>query len=250
MLVDKEQLFKAIEQLKESQIELVDRITAQFNAPHLFSRLPDSDIVSEEWMQHFGNVLMIHHATSEAPFGKEKFEFGFIYASIRSGVDAEKPASRTNRGHDLTLRGVPISLKTQSDAGLRETHIHISKFMELGRGEWNFETLRDLFFEHMESYERIFTLRALTNSPLKKHYELVEIPKSLLLESSGLECIVAENSRQNPKPGHCHVYDENGKLKFSLYFDGGTERKLQIQKIDKSYCIVHGTWDFEVNKLF
>ncbi len=195
---------------------------------------------------------MIHHATSEAPFGKEKFEFGFIYASRRSGVDADKPASRTNRGHDLTLRGVPISLKTQSDTGLKETHIHISKFMELGKGEWDFDTLRELFFEHMKSYERIFTLRTLTNSPSHKHYELVEIPKSILLEAAGKEFSYSKtrSTKSDLASGYCHVTDIEGKVKLSLYFDGGSERKLQIQKIDKSLCTVHGTWDFDVNKLF
>ena len=245
-------LFNAIESLDETQIELVDRITQQFKSPHSFKFLRDSDIVSETWLRHFGNVLMIHHATSAAPFGKEKFEFGFIYASMRSGVEATKPTSRTNPGHDLTLNGYPISLKTQSDAGLKESHIHISKFMELGRGEWDFELLRNQFFAHMRSYERIFTLRTLINTESHMKYELVEIPKSLLLESDGLEFQRGKLRIKNPElsSGYCHVRDTQGNIKFSLYFDGGGERKLQIQKIDKSLCIVHAVWEFEVNKLF
>jgi hypothetical protein len=36
---------------------------------------------------------------------------------------------------------------------------------------------------------------------------------------------------------------------FRLYFDGGTERKLKINKIDKRLCIVHATWEFIINEL-
>lgn len=52
-------------------------------------------------------------------------------------------------------------------------------------------------------------------------------------------------SKQTPKPGYCHVNDVNGNEKFQLYFDGGTERKLQIKNLDKGFCVVHAEWEFE-----
>ncbi|WP_410175673.1 hypothetical protein [Limnoraphis robusta] len=45
-----------------------------------------------------------------------------------------------------------------------------------------------------------------------------------------------------PKPGYCYIRDEFGEDKFRLYFDGGTERKLQIQRLQKKYCRVHALW--------
>ena len=51
-------------------------------------------------------------------------------------------------------------------------------------------------------------------------------------------------SRQTPKPGYCDVRDEAGALLFRLYFDGGTERKLQVKDLVKSTCLVHGEWEF------
>jgi len=51
-------------------------------------------------------------------------------------------------------------------------------------------------------------------------------------------------SKQNPKPGYCSVTDDEGNVKFKLYFDGGTERKLQIKNLRKDLCIVHATWEF------
>lgn len=104
--------------------------------------------------------------------------------------------------------------------------------------------LRDLFLEHMRSYERIFTLRCLSADPAMVRYELVEIPKALLLEASNCVLEIREDSRQNPKPGYGYVRDAAGQLKFSLYFDGGTERKLQIKGLRKDLCKVHATWSF------
>ena len=51
-------------------------------------------------------------------------------------------------------------------------------------------------------------------------------------------------SKQMPKPGYCHVKDKRGKMLFQLYFDGGSERKLQIKNILKENCILHANWRF------
>lgn len=55
---------------------------------------------------------------------------------------------------------------------------------------------------------------------------------------------IVSNSKQNPKPGYCTIKDAGGRTKFQLYFDGGTERKLQIKDLRKDLCIVHATWRF------
>jgi type II restriction enzyme len=138
-----------------------------------------------------------------------------------------------------------VSLKTQADAGIRDELLHISKFMELGKGAWELPLLRDLFLDHMRSYERIFQFRCLVQGPTSYLYELVEIPKSLLLEGANAHLVVQTESRQTPKPGYGNVFDLDGGLKFALYFDGGTERKLQIKSIRKSLCLVHATWRFD-----
>jgi hypothetical protein len=96
----------------------------------------------------------------------------------------------------------------------------------------------------MQSYERIFTLRCLSSDSTKIRYELVEIPKSLLLEAKNCELEVCKNSKQNPKPGYGYIRDADGNIKFELYFDGGTERKLQIKHLRKDLCKVHATWIF------
>jgi type II restriction enzyme len=167
-----------------------------------------------------------------------------------AGRDAKLADSRTNRGHDLTVDGVRFSLKTQADKGIREDEIHISKFMELGKGVWSSRAtdlagLREQFMRHLDGYDRILTLRSLPRRPNAAwRYELVEIPRSVLREAADGPLRVCRESTQKPKPGYCDVGDPAGGLKFQLYFDGGTERKLQIKHLRKEFCIVQACWEF------
>lgn len=96
----------------------------------------------------------------------------------------------------------------------------------------------------MQGYERILSLRALSKAP-NWHYELVEIPKSVLDKARHGRLEMKLNSKQTPKPGYCYVTDEQGRL-FDLYFDGGSERKLQIKGLRKDACIVHASWKFTI----
>ena len=119
--------------------------------------------------------------------------------------------------------------------------------MELGGGNWgdlpsDLEGLRQQFLDNLSNFERILTLRALKkNNPFA--YELVEIPKALLEKAAFGILEMKLESRQFPKPGYCHVRDDNSLL-YSLYFDGGGERKLQIKSLRKDLCVVHATWKF------
>ena len=103
-----------------------------------------------------------------------------------------------------SIRGVPFSLKTQANKGISSRYLLISKFMELGRGTWtdqeeDFIGLRDQFFRHMESYDRILSLRRLRRTRAYAwHYELVEIPKNLSSKRAMVcseSCIRAGNFR-------------------------------------------------------
>ncbi len=206
-----------------------------------------SDIVSECVLEGFADVLRIHHALSTEALTKDKFE----YALLRILNDCDVPAflsDKCNPGHDITIRHERFSLKTQANRNIARSYLHISKFMELGKGAWAAESdlsgLREQFFRHVEGYDRVLQLRRIGFSDKFQEYELVEIPKALLLRAKDGELRMVMDSRQNPKPGYCTVRSEDGNILFELYFDGGTERKLQIKRLDKGQCIVHGWWKF------
>ena len=243
---------KRIAALSRGQLALLNAILDTFQRSVAAERWADSDVVSAEYLAAFGDVLKLHHTMSDDYLDKHRFEAAIERVLKAIGKDAHRP-SRNYPGHDITVDGVPWSLKTQGDRGIKSDVLYISKFMELGKGKWVTESdlraLRDQFLKHMDAYERIFQLRyfklaGAEHGSAEHFYELVEIPKSLLLEAKSGICKMMHASKQTPKPGYCTVKDRRGEVKFRLYFDGGTERKLQIKDLRKDLCTVHATWKF------
>jgi Type II site-specific deoxyribonuclease len=233
--------------LTDSQMGWIEAIVNQFSLEHSYEII-NSNLIDNCMLNSFGDALLIHHCMSKESFSKDKFEYILERVANFCGSDAQL-AKRGNPGHDITINGERFSLKTQADSKIRENKIHISKFMELGQGQWGNDPedlleLREQFFRHMEAYERILSLRTLSKSPASWIYELVEIPKDLLLEARTGELRMTTRSKQFPKPGYCYIRDNLGEEKFRIYFDGGSERKLQIKHLLKRYCRVHARWQF------
>lgn len=245
-----DRLAVALRELTEQQFHLIETVVTQFRKPFLkIERDPGSDIVDARLLRDFGDVLRIHHCFSKEALSKDRFEYALEKTLTLCGKTAALAASRTNRGHDLTVDGVSFSLKTQADKGIKETEIHISKFMEMGKGKWpktadGLKVLRETFLRHMDAYERIFMLRCLSKDPACWRYELVEIPKALLREAGEGKLEIQRKTRQETRPGYCRVKDAAGDLKFELYFDAGSERKLQVRHLRKDLCQVHAQWEF------
>ena len=126
----------ALKDLKSWQLDLVEQVIEQFQRPFIsIERLEESDIVSECFLSYFGDILKLHHTFSKEAFTKDKSEYAFEYVLNMCGSSAQL-APRGNPGHDITINGIKTSLKTQADRNIRVNKLHISKFMELGKGEW------------------------------------------------------------------------------------------------------------------
>lgn len=241
-------LIDAIPGLTAGQLHWLQRVVTVFSAEHRFS-IVKSDLLDVGTLQNFGDAMRIHHSFSDEPFSKDKFEYVFVKVLKMCGQDAAL-SPKGNPGHDVTVNKVRLSLKTQADRSVKPNIIWISKFMELGKGEWgndpaDLEGLLTQFLKHMQNYERILTLRTLSKGP-DWSYELVEIPKRLLQMAKHGELEMMTDSKQHPKPGYCHVKNSKGELLFDLYFDGGSERKLQVKNLTKAHCPVHATWKFVI----
>jgi hypothetical protein len=245
------ELIELLSKLSKSKLAYVSSVVTGLLGAMKENRKKDSDIASEVFVDEFGVHLLAHHGTSGRPMTKEQFERVMERVMKLAGRQAER-SPMGNPGHDMTIDGVKFSLKSQADAAIKERTLWISKFMELGKGDWTnkpeqLDGLRTQFLNHMKNYDRILSLRAIGRIEDKKvhwHYELVEIPKGLLAEAAKGKLEMMMDSKQLPKPGYCTVKDAKGNVKFRLYFDGGTERKLQVKDLDKSLCIVHAEWDF------
>jgi type II restriction enzyme len=252
LLPDYKELFERVRALRPRQVERVRDLVDALAAGTAYWRNPESFFATESFSREFGDQLLLHHMASEQPLTKDKFEYAIVSALNDSGFKAEKMPNG-NPGEDIVMDGVPWSLKTQSDKSIKTDYLWISKYMELGKGRWetsaDVEALRSRMFAHMLHYDRIFSLRCLpgpsSNGLKTKVYELVEIPKAVLQSSASFPVEMKANSRQTPKPASVYVSDSLGPI-FELYFDGGTERKLQVKKLVKRVCTVHATWSVKL----
>lgn len=249
-------LIETLRTLKPHQLACVAEVAKAFQGRLDCYIGSGSDFATDKFASFLGDILRLHHSFSNEPFTKDKFEHAMVRVLTELGHDASL-APRGNPGHDMTFEEERWSLKTQADASISVQSIHISKFMELGQGRWkdkaDLAAMRDRMIEHMEAYGRIFVLRCLSrNRNYRYHnqceYELVEIPKELLLRCRHGEIEMRYESKQNPKPGYCTVTNQQGELLFRLYFDGGTERKLQIKSLSKNECLVHASWKFSLSE--
>lgn len=246
-----QELLNLLAKLSETKLAYVLSIVTSLVGDMKEWRNPKSNLVSSVFVEAFGVHLLGHHGTASRPLTKEQFERAMERVMNLASHKAER-ARMGNPGHDITIDDVKFSLKTQADEGIKPDSLWISKFMELGKGDWGskpeqLEGLRIQFLKHMQNYERILSLRAWQTTMMGRaswHYELVEIPKGLLQEAARGRLVMMMESRQIPKPGYCTVTNADGDLKFRLYFDGGTERKLQIKDLRKNLCVVHAEWDF------
>lgn len=243
-------LLGAIKGLTPMQLERVDVFVRALTEPPVCTFTGDE--FGKDFAYAFNDRLRFHHQTSVEPFTKDKFEYAMVATLNSLGRKAEK-APKGNPGHDLTVDGERWSLKTQADAGIKRGFLWISKFMELGKGQWvtdaDLHALLKQFVNHLAAYDRIFSLRCFRTPllpPLVEYeYELVEIPKALLMRAQTGVLYYVAKTKQSPKPAYCTV-TEKGATLFRLYFDAGSERKLQVKDLDKSRCTVHATWKISV----
>lgn len=242
-----ERLIAALPTLSSYRLRVIEKVVGVFGAPIEYQRLETSSLITSRVLQDFGDILRLHHAFSKEPFSKDKFEYALERVLLDTKVEAQL-APRGARGYDIDISGERFSLKTEAARTIKEGTIHISKFMELGGGQWGSDPndlvgLREQFLANLQGIQRILILRALKKGDPTYKYELIEIPKELLARAATGRLEMKSESSQNPKPGYCYV-EEGEQVLYSLYFDGGGERKLQIKGLRKELCVVHGVWEF------
>lgn len=247
-----------------AQQAILNSVEKALNVPHKFvlnELVPSSyKILNEGSASYLGLQMKLHHAFTTSAFSKFAFEHGLKESISTTGGQAEL-ARQGNPGYDIEIAGQKFSLKTEAAKNSSFDMVHISKWMELGKNpNWGDKEislkekenvlveLANEFIQHLTGYDRILVLRFLNGkkvgSSFSRFYELVEIPKEILLDCRSGRFEMKVDSKQFPKPGYCYVTNRYGNPVFSLYFDGGGERKLQIKHLDKSVCIQHASWEF------
>jgi type II restriction enzyme len=108
-----ESLVHSIPELTAGQLHWIQRVVTVYSAEHKFI-LDKSDLFDEMTIQNFGDAMRVHHSFSSEPFTKDKFEYVLVKVLNLSGHTG-KLAPKGNPGHDATVDGVQLSLKTQAD---------------------------------------------------------------------------------------------------------------------------------------
>lgn len=126
-----------VEQLTPLQKNWLYAFVRQLRMPHEFSHAADSDLVTQDVRENIGDLLRIHHVMSKRPLSKAPFEYAFEKALQLAGKSARLASSATNPGCDMTIGATRFSLKTEASKTVRDDQIHVSKWMEMGKGEWN-----------------------------------------------------------------------------------------------------------------
>ena len=184
---DIEDVVQLLRGLSPLQVDVVHSIIERFSEG-LTGQLLRQDFLNAEAYEFFGIRLSAHHATSAKRLKKENFEHILEQAFVRSGIPAKPSDSMTERGADLKVGDVSLSLKTESAKGLKAAHITISKLMEAA---WikkivNREDIppfiKTMVVPHFANYARIFILRSYLDPLVSGHvrYDLHEIPKNIL----------------------------------------------------------------------
>jgi hypothetical protein len=109
-------------QLTDGQIGWVQTVVEQFHKPATFNHSPDSDLITACVLQDFGDALRIHHCFSKEAFTKDKFEYALERVLNLCQIHAIL-ARRRNPGHDITISGIPFSLKTQAEKDTRTSYL-------------------------------------------------------------------------------------------------------------------------------
>jgi hypothetical protein len=235
-----------MEALTPQQLVHVQAILAKFSQP-IDAKLVNGggSFVTQCVVTEMGVRLMAHHARSTQAMTKTLFEHAFNDSLNACKIPSEMHKSGTNRGYDLTVNGVRVSLKSESSS-VRVDKLHISKWMELGKDPWEPMFQHRQFLGHLDNYDVILTLRCLSKSGTVS-YELLEIPKAIFTSHPTPEFVLKPGKTSGQKavpPASAYVRDAKGGLIYELYHDGGSERKLQIKQLAKSACIVRATWQF------
>jgi len=243
-----------IAQMSKGQLGVLALVFDALERSIKSTSLPGSNLATPEFVMSFGDLLKVHHGLSGDYLDKSRFEAGLERILKAEGRKAIRPLSRTNKGFDITVDGERWSLKTEGSQKINSEKLRIGKVIELGGDSWgttdvgDLVRLRNRFLEHLNGFDRVFQLRYFRcpsdDGKLIHKYELVEIPKSLLLEAKDGELSFGANSRQNPRTGKCVQRSQSGEVRFQLDFVGAQARQLAISRLMKSLCVLHATWEF------
>lgn len=213
----------------------------------------ESDLVTEEFSDEFCARLLVHHAMSEEKLTKKSFEYFLCETGRSCGIEASIASVADDAGADIQYNGESWSLKTEAAKNIRRERMTISKLMEVNAIRDNYPEqesrvteIQRRLKEHADRYDRILVLRAhaLAHPRCSIEYELVEIPKELLLAAAEKNLRASDVKHHNSKGFRAVVSDKHGHI-LDLVLDGSDE-KVTIANLNVGRCLAHARWTIPV----
>lgn len=239
-----QRLMAAAQRLHPQRVDVLIELATALNRHVAVDVNPGSDLVTDEFVEDFSARLIAYHAFHEQKLTKKTFEFVFRGACRAAGHHAEITTSPVNPGADVTVDGVPFSLKTEGARNMSKDQITISKLMEArwireckSREDFARETVTRVV-EHLRSYRRILVLRAFSDEA-QFEYHLVEIPRDVLMQIQHLTAANFSGRTNNGGSSACVEID--GETAFALRLDGSVE-KVTISGLRLRFCQRHAIW--------
>ena len=130
---DLDNLIQKLRSLSTTKRHLVSHLVDRLNVDTDSALTTPSEPFDHAFVSRFGEILQTHHALSNQPFTKDKFEWAMVEAFKGMGRKAEHGPPGL-AGYDIEVDGHKWSLKTQADRSIKPDSLHISKFMEMGKG--------------------------------------------------------------------------------------------------------------------
>ncbi len=247
-MTDFGELEEIVRGLKQGQVDLLTDMARAMTGEIPEQLGETSDICDRRFADYFSNRLRLHHATASQAdkFTKKPFEFAFVDASRAAGRNGRIIPSSTHPGPDVEVEGELFSLKTEGAANVSPRTILISKFMEakwIDRCETTEDFAREApprLVQHLNRYDRILTLRSTNASNFKVKYELIEIPRDLMLRVDTLRAEDFSETTASNSSG-ADVLGEDGTKAFRVSLDG-SDAKVTIRGLRVDLCRFHGSW--------
>lgn len=225
----------SVSNVEESRIEEFLNV---LRTPCEVTRLQSSFFNSKRFEEEFRSKLLTHHCFIGSPLFQESFESAFIASCDHAGHKVVC-APDGQRFWDVSVNGKNISLKSTKAKSLKENKLHISKLTEAAwiqdcrTAKKRQEETVNLFESYISQVDSIVQLRYFH---ARSFYELVEIPVGLFGQIKSVERSYFDSDGPT-----INIPIGQDPPDFTLKLDR-SDAKVTIANINKSLCIVHGTW--------
>ncbi len=204
------------------------------------------DLFSTNFTDALQTLVTSHHGVYPRLPPRDIFFEDLVARAFRNiGITDISLSTPGRSKEDMTISGVRLSIKSETGYGTRPDLITITKLSTTEETEWKSEPLIARIIRHLAEYERILMLRSIWLSPPTFHYQLLEVPISLLSMIADVTVTPAKGRGGNPSKSLTAPVSIGDEAVFTIFFDA-TDGKCAIRRLRVDKCRLLTQWDHPV----